>query len=73
MYHIMKYQQQNEAIFDENAKKYATMNRPNIVNKVMKNNTNISDIETLMDETEREMQAFMGSDDAPENKEKGSE
>ena len=69
----MKYQQQNEAIFDENAKKYATMNRPNIVNKVMKNNTNISDMETLMDETEREMQAFMGSDDAPENKEKGSE
>ena len=49
------------------------MNRPNIVNKVMKNNTNISDMETLMDETEREMQAFMGSDDAPENKEKGSE
>ena len=73
MYHILKYQQQNEAIFDKNAKKYATMNRPNIVNKVMRNNTNISDMETLMDETEREMQAFMGSDDAPENKEKGSE
>ena len=73
MYHILKYQQQNEAIFDEKAKKYATMNRPNIVNKVMKNNTNISDMETLMNETEREMQAFMGSDDAPENKEKGSE
>ena len=69
----MKYQQQNEAIFDENAKKYATMNRPNIVNKVMKSNANISDMETLMDETEREMQAFMRSDDAPENKEKGSE
>ena len=73
MYHILKYQQQNEAIFDKNAKKYATMNRPNIVNKVMRNNTNISDIKTLMDETEREMQAFIGSDDAPENKEKGSE
>ena len=73
MYHILKYQQQNEAIFDKNAKKYATMNRPNIVNRVMRNNTNISDIKTLMDETEREMQAFMGSDDAPENKEKGSE
>ena len=73
MYHIMKYQQQNEAIFDENAKKYATMNRPNIVNKVMRNNTNISDIETLMDETEREMQDFIGSDDATEDKKEGSE
>ena len=63
MYHILKYQQQNETIFDENAKKYATMNRPNIVNRVMRNNTNISDIKKLMDETEREMQDFIRSDD----------
>ena len=63
MYHILKYQQQNETIFDENAKKYATMNRPNIVNRVMRNNTNITDIDKLMDETEREMQDFIGSDD----------
>ena len=73
MYHIIKYQQQNEAIFDKNAKKYATMNRPNIVNRVMRNNTNISDIETLMDETEREMQNFIGSDDATEDKKEGTE
>ena len=73
MYHIIKYQQQNEAIFDENAKKYATMNRPNIVNKVMRNNTNISDIKTLMDETEWEMPDFIGSDDATEDKKEGTE
>ena len=73
MYHILKYQQQNETIFDENAKKYATMNRPNIVNRVMRNNTNITNIDKLMDETEREMQDFIGSDDATEDKKEGTE
>ena len=63
MCHILKYKQQNETIFDENAKKYATMNRPNIVNRVMRNNTNIAGIDKLMDETEQEMQYFIGSDD----------
>ena len=74
MYHVLKYQQQNEAIFDKNAKKYATMNRPNIVNRVMRNNTNISDIKKLMDEIEQEMQDFIGSDDdATEDKKEGTE
>ena len=74
MYHILKYQQQNETIFDKNAKKYATMNRPNIVNRVMRNNTNMTDIDKLMDETEREMKDFIGSDDnAKDDTKEGTE
>ena len=68
------YQQQNETIFDKNARKYATMNRPNIVNRVMRNNKNTTDIDKLMDETEQEMQDFIGSDDdATEDKKEGTE
>ena len=63
MYHVTKYQQQNTGLYEENAKQYVTMYRPSIVNRVMRNKTNIEGMNKLMDKTEREMQDFIGSDD----------
>ena len=49
-------------VYSKKAKKYATMNRPNIVNKVMRNNTHITGMDEPMDATEQKIQDLYGSD-----------
>lgn len=52
IYYILNYKAQNKTLFLENAKKHTTMNRPNVVNKVIEcDNNAITDMDGLLDTT----------------------
>ena len=50
--HIQDYSQRHEDVFEENAKRYESMNKTKVISRVLREDATITNMEELMDVTE---------------------
>ena len=50
--HIQDFSQRHEDVFEENAKRYESMNKTKVISRVLREDATITNMEELMDATE---------------------